>query len=530
MSRVFYSIALAVVAGAALPLPARAQDSLRVGSIFIHNQDVFSPEETGRGWPFQALAGIHATTRASTIRKFLLFREGDPFRPEILVESERNLRAEPFIRSASVVALPPHGGVVDVDVSTQDTWTLEPTVMLARRGGVTTWGASLLERNLLGTGREVELAYEEEVNRISRRFAFIDPHFLQRYWRGFFIHENNSDGGEDHVGIQKAFVSAATPWAGTIEGDQVKRTGRIYEDGVTTAHFAEDRRAFILEYGRMLAHHELAATRLSAGVELTHDAFDSLRGHSGELRPPDREYHYVYTQGEIERSDFMTLNYVDRDQRYEDFNLGPRASLRLGVSPAAFGVDETTGLVETQLSKGWRFGGSAFLKGVVDLHTRVGAAANNTVVSGELRAVSRLSSSPHQALVSRIAWAGGWDLDPDVQFFADGGTGLRGYPLYAFEGSRSVIGNLEYRIFLGKELFQIMAPGMAVFVDSGTAVPEGIAFDRSEWKTDAGLGLRLAFPRASVHTLIRIDVAYPFDSEPLGHRGLLVSFSSSQPF
>ncbi|HYV50421.1 MAG TPA: hypothetical protein VE910_00840, partial [Dongiaceae bacterium] len=74
MSRVFYSIALAVVAGAALPLPARAQDSLRVGSIFIHNQDVFSPEETGRGWPFRALAGIHATTRASTIRKFLLFR------------------------------------------------------------------------------------------------------------------------------------------------------------------------------------------------------------------------------------------------------------------------------------------------------------------------------------------------------------------------------------------------------------------------------------------------------------------------
>ena len=527
--RLFW-IAVLWAGHAAFPNLSFAQDSLRVGTIIIHNQDVFSAEEAARGWPFRAMAGVHATTRPATIRKFLLFREGEPFRPEMLIESERNLRAEAFIRSARVVALPPHDGVVDVDVTTQDTWTLEPTLMLARRGGVTTWGASILERNLLGTGRQVEVRYEEEVNRISRTLAFTDPHFIERYWKAFFVHENNSDGGEDHLGLQKAFVSSATPWAGTIEGGRVRRTGRIYESGVTSAHFAEDRKHFLLEYGRALSHRRLAFTRLSAGVELRQDAFDSLSGYADEVRPADREFRYVYGQGEIGRTEFMTLNYVDRDLRYEDFNLGPRASLKTGISPSGFGVDRTTGLLEAQFSKGWRLGESAFLKAVVDAHTRLGAPDNNSIVSGELRAVSKIGASVHQTLVSRLAWAAGWDLDRDVQFFADGATGLRGYSLYAFEGDRSVVGNVEYRMFLGKELLQIVAPGMAAFVDCGTAVPQGIAFDRAEWKTDAGVGLRLTFPRASVHTLIRIDVAFPFQTEPNGRTGLLLSFSSSQPF
>lgn len=528
MSRLAFWIVLFLAASVASP--AGAQDSLKVGIISIRNQDVFSPEETSRGWPYRVLDGVHATTRESTIRKFLLFREGDSFRRELLLESERNLRAQSFIRSATVVASPPHAGRVDIDVTTEDTWTLEPTLMLARRGGVTTWGASLLERNLLGTGREVEVRYAEEVNRIERVFAFIDPHFIQRYWRGFFIHENNSDGGEDHAGIQKDFVSAATPWAGTIQGDHVERTGRIYETGVTIAHFAEDRKRFILEYGHVLTHHALAATRLTGGVELSHDAFDSLRGYSNELRPADREFRYVYGQAELTRSDVMTLNYVDRDVRYEDFNLGPRAFLKVGVSPSIFGVDQTTGLLEARLSDGWRLGGSAFLKAILDMHTRLSAADHNTVVSGEVRVVSRVSTSPHQTLVSRVAWAAGWELDREVQFFADGGTGLRGYPLYTFEGNRSVVANVEYRMFLGKEIAQLMAPGLALFLDSGTAVPEGLPMDAAQWKTDAGLGLRLAFPRASVHTLIRLDAAFPFNDEPLGRHGWLVSFSSSQAF
>jgi hypothetical protein len=510
--------------------PLLAQEPVRIGKIEIKSLDVYSPEETARGWPYRAMASIHATTRESTIRKFLLFREGEVLSPEALAESERNLRAQPFIRSARVEALPPRDGVADVEVVTQDTWTLEPSVLLARRGGVTTFGVSLTERNLLGTGRELEGRYDQEVNRISRSLAYIDPHFLRRYWRGFLILQNNSDGGEEHVGIEKAFAATITPWAGTIRWDAVRQTRRLYEGGAVVSRFQENRQEGLIEYGRALDRTGPTVSRLSLGLETLRDNFDSLASYPTDLRPDDREFRYLFLQGEIARTRLMKLNFVDEGSRYQDFDLGPRASLLAGLSPRAFGVDQTTEFVEAQLSGGIRGGRSTFATATLDLQSRLDAVNDNTVLSGELRFVHRFGTRFPQALVARAAVQRGWDLDPDLQFFADGATGLRAFPLYAYEGDRTALWNVEHRISLTKEFMQFVVPGMAFFVDGGTAVPPGQPLETSQWKSDAGFGFRLAFPRASVHTIVRLDFGFPFQADPEGRRGLLISFSSSQAF
>jgi hypothetical protein len=124
----------------------------------------------------------------------------------------------------------------------------------------------------------------------------------------------------------------------------------------------------------------------------------------------------------------------------------------------------------------------------------------------------------------------GWDLDPDLQFFADGETGLRAYRLFAYEGNRRILFNLEHRVFLGTELFQILAPGAAVFFDAGAAVPGDRPLTLRDVKRDLGIGLRLALPRAAEHDLIRIDLAIPLDRDPFGNRDPLISFSSEQAF
>src|SRR6478672_4171058 len=111
---------------AAVPSAARADETPRVGRITIHALNVFSPEEATRGWVYRAANALHIETRQSVIRKFLLFHEGEPFDPVRLEETERNLRVLPFLKAASVVAGPPHDGVVDVDVTTQDAWTTQP--------------------------------------------------------------------------------------------------------------------------------------------------------------------------------------------------------------------------------------------------------------------------------------------------------------------------------------------------------------------------------------------------------------------
>src|SRR6478672_8464112 len=99
---------------AAVPSAARADETPRIGRITIHALNVFSPEEAARGWVYRAADALHIETRASVIRKFLLFQEGDPYDPTRLEETERNLRVLPFLKAASVVPGLPHGGLVDV--------------------------------------------------------------------------------------------------------------------------------------------------------------------------------------------------------------------------------------------------------------------------------------------------------------------------------------------------------------------------------------------------------------------------------
>lgn len=63
---------------------------------------------------------IHTTTQPNVIRRFLLLREGDTCDELRRAESERILRAQPFIAEASVRVLSNSDGGVDLDVVTTD--------------------------------------------------------------------------------------------------------------------------------------------------------------------------------------------------------------------------------------------------------------------------------------------------------------------------------------------------------------------------------------------------------------------------
>lgn len=89
--------------------------------------------------------------------------------------------------------------------------------------------------------------------------------------------------------------------------------------------------------------------------------------------------------------------------------------------------------------------------------------------------------------------------------------------------------NLEHRLFLGKELWQFISPGIALFVDAGNASYGSAAFDPRNLEFDAGIGLRIGLTRSS-RNILRVDVAYTFDEDPMGRTGWLVSFSGEQAF
>ena len=76
----------------------------------------------GRWWqtPARLANAIHTTTRQSVVRRFLLLSEGDRCTERKRAESERILRAQPFIAQAHVTTEPDeHGGIMLI-IDTRD--------------------------------------------------------------------------------------------------------------------------------------------------------------------------------------------------------------------------------------------------------------------------------------------------------------------------------------------------------------------------------------------------------------------------
>ncbi|HKF45579.1 MAG TPA: hypothetical protein VKG01_21000 [Thermoanaerobaculia bacterium] len=511
--------------------PSQAQeDGLRIGTIHVESLDVFTDEEATKGWIYRAANALHITTRVSVIRNFLLFHEGDPYDPNRLAETERNLRSLPFIKSASVLARPPVDGLVDVDVRTQDAWTTQPGISFGKKGGVTTYSFSLEEKDLLGLGRQVSLRYGQDVQRIIRSIQYKDPCLFGPYWSTDAIYANNSDGDQKGIHIGRPFFSFLTPWAADMNVLRTTQDDRIYTDGVESSIFRGDHRDYAISYGKALLASDVRARRLSGGFQAVEDLFQTREDRPDDVIPEDRKFRYLFVRYEDVGNDFLKVNFVNRDSRFEDFNLASAFSVTFGVSPAAFGLDRTTELVRFDGSAGWRLNQSSFVLGGLSYETRLDDGPKNEILSGNATFVHKFNGSLLQTLVSHIQFDRGWNLDKDVQFFADGGNGLRGYHLYSFEGNRRVVWNVEHRIFSGREILQLASFGAVAFFDTGTAVPEGRPLKLSEFKSDVGVGLRVAISRAAGNPILRVDFAYALNPDPFGRKGWLVSFSSGQVF
>jgi len=124
-----------------------------IGEIRINNQDIFDLEDPRENNALYRLTNkLHIRTRPSVIRRALLFKSGDPVSAQVMEESERLLFSSGFLFEAIIRPIAYHDGVVDVEVLTRDTWTLDPGIGFSRSGGDNKSSVGLSELNLFGTG------------------------------------------------------------------------------------------------------------------------------------------------------------------------------------------------------------------------------------------------------------------------------------------------------------------------------------------------------------------------------------------
>jgi hypothetical protein len=348
-------------------------------------------------------------------------------------------------------------------------------------------------------------------------FDFTDPAFIRPYWRARLTFAQTTDGFEHRLSIAQPFYSVMTPRSAEVSFDNRRLSERIFHAGGVRSRFGHDHRQFVAAYGIATNVSNASATRWTFG----------FRGIDDTFRDPavaDRTFRYVFLRVNRVNDDYISWKWVDNDIRDQDFNLGRQLSLETAVSPAS----RTTEFVAATVAQGRRIGDDSFALANAEFQTRLDRGIRNGILSGCLRYVRRFDTTRPQTFLARVMFNHGWNVDPETQFFADAAAGLRGYRLFAFEGSRNVVMNFEHRMYAGREILHVVSPSFAAFVDGGKAT-NGVLMRPGSFKTDVGIGLRLGLPRAP-RNVLRVDFAYPLQRDFLGRRGMLISFSSGQAF
>jgi len=496
---------------------AAAGEPLRVGRITVRTTPVFSSEEAQRGGFYRAADMLAVPTPETLVRKFLLFHEGEPFDESRLRDSERNLRALDFLTSASIKASAPHDGVVDVLVETQDAWTTTPNVDFSNEGGRSLYDVSVTQMDLFGRGADLIVRTAHGRERRTNSIELLDPALFGAYWNGDLFYARSSDGNEEKVAVERPLFSHETPRTLSVSFDHLLQDTHFYALGRVQSLFRQEHREATLLFGRAISTTENSSLRLVAGADVVSDSFRLLQG----VQPDDRHFRFVEAGADTTAFDFMKLDHVDFGMREQDFNLGAHAALIGGWSPPTHGHG-VVWRVRGDASDGWRFGPRTIAVTRLTAASLFGDVNRNAIISSDSRFIARIATSWPQAFVARLRVDHGSDLDREVQFFADGQNGLRAYPNFAFTGSNRQVLNVEHRLYLGRELLQVIEPGAALFADSGRA-------GGGPLRTDLGAGLRFGIARWD-QAMLRFDLAYALNDSPLSRRGLVFSFATTQAF
>jgi outer membrane protein assembly factor BamA len=485
-----------------------------IGEITIVNGDVFDTSiESESGWLYRAANKLHINTRPDVIRDQLLFRSGEPYRKRVIEETERILRANDYMYDAKISPIAFRDGVVDLEVRTRDVWTLNPGFNFNRKGGENSFGAQIEEDNLLGTGQQLELEWDSDVDRESLIFSYFDPHFLHSWNRLGFTYADADDGDTKAFRFDRPFYSLDARWsAGTNLYDSLRNDQR-YALGKKVGEFQHSDEYYEVSGGWSAGLQGKWVRRWTYGATYERDEFAVLPDEPlGGPLPGDREFAYPWIGFDLVEDNFQERRNLNQIRRTEDVLIGLRLGGRLGYAAEDLGSDRDAAIFSAYVQDGTDFDGAdQTVFGTATVYGRVeDEGLRNAVLSAEARYYWQTSSrSKFYALVSGAV---GEDLDADNQLLLGGDNGLRGYPLRYQGGTARALLTLEQRYYTDWYPFRLFYVGAAAFFDMGrTWGTDVTGMENLGLLKDIGIGLRLGSSRSSFGNVVHIDLAFPLD-------------------
>ncbi len=482
----------------------------------------------------QLARALHTTTRPQVIRHFLLLEEGNRCSELRRAESERILRAQPYIADADVFVVENDHGGVDLEVRTSD----EASIVL---GGAPRFTSPFLGFLLLGSanvaGQGVYVAGDWREGRGFRdgfSGRLIDYQFQGKPLIVAIEGDRASLGGSWRAEARRPYFTdlQRLAWRGQVGGSEGYTELRL-PNGDRPA--VQVRRQFfdLGVLGRLGPPGHLSLF----GVSVTHTGLESgdrlIMGDQGiitDVGPLDRTYasHRVTRLNGLfgyRRLSFERRDGLDALTATQDVPVGLQIGALVGRSAPFLSSRD----IDTFVSGDLYLGGTSQY-GVSRLQLRgearhpLGLPWDGILTSG--RYTHSMQPSRWRLEQFELEWANVFRQRTPFQLLLgvpEGG--IRGYEQSTLAGGQRVVARFEERYLLGTALKQGDV-GMALFADVGKqwagSVPFGV---RTPVLGSLGISLIAAVPPRSARQY-RVDLAFPL-SQRLAGRGWTVTFTNA---
>ena len=164
-------------------------------------------------WSEKAGNAVHNKTSNLAIKNLLLIKRNRPLDSLLVLESERLIRSQRYIRAVRVFTkLTKNSDSVDVYFRVLDSWSLIPDISASG----SRLDLELNERNFMGTGHQFRNRYRKSItdNKSAYNTLYMIPNVLNTYISTTLLYDIDFDKNYSKaVNIERPFFSPYTRWA-----------------------------------------------------------------------------------------------------------------------------------------------------------------------------------------------------------------------------------------------------------------------------------------------------------------------------
>ena len=518
-------------------LPVTGCAGQPISDIIVITQPPFTDRlPTQLEWVRRTVRRTHVNTRDDVVRRFLLMKVGDACNQIRRAESERILRAQPFLVDARIRVYDDEAGGVRLEVETRDDFSLvfepmlqakSPQVRGMRFGDSNLGGSATLAAVNWRDGR----AYNDLLGVALENYAF------GRGRNEFRLFAQRNRFGQDmRLEVVRPYYTDLQryAWIGSLGGTREPmefRRGELPRNALTV------RREFA-NVGAVARVGPVGRLRL-IGASLTReahrtDALSMLLTREGVRPDTTGAVVPIFPLQRVVRANallgvrairFVQVQGFDALVGTQDVRVGMQLGLVAGRSIVVRQARDRDHFVAANLYSG--YGGNRSFVGLQAItearYDRDAKGWDNFVTSGRLAWYFR--PAVRQTTVVESEWSAGRDMRAPFQLsLADRDGGIMGHRSSSQAGARRLVFRAEQRLVVPTRL-NVADVGFAGFAEAGRlwaeqSVPYSLS---TPWRGAVGISVLAAVPPRS-RRLWRVDFALPISADP--QRRFEVRFTS----